>query len=336
MTKIIQILETIWYQDKKPPLLLIGLSRIYGFLFKARKALFDFGILLSDKPDVPVIIIGNLNVGGTGKTPLTLYLANTLSEAGKRVGIATRGYKGNKSDSTPYILDKNSNAKDYGDEAVYLSRYSNVIVCVCRERLKAANLLFERGVDVILSDDGLQHFALKRDLELAVVSSNRAFGNRRLLPAGPLREGLDRLHTLDFICLNGKTIDDDLNFENTIGFEIANRTVKNIHNGQIRPIDSFMNDDINLIAGIGDPNVLIQKLIKLGININHIEVADHEAIDSLEIKDLQNRSLFLTPKDLVKYSKDDLPQETWELIPEIMIDQSQEKVMMKKILEIIQ
>ena len=336
MTKIIQILETIWYQDKKPPLLLIGLSRIYGFLFKSRKALFDSGLLSSDKPEVPVIVVGNINVGGTGKTPLTLYLANALSKAGKKVGIATRGYKGKKSNSMPYILDETCKAQDYGDEAVYLSRHSNAIVCVCSQRLRAANLLFERGVDVILSDDGLQHFALKRDLELAVVSSNRAFGNRRLLPAGPLREGLDRLHTLDFICLNGKTIDDDLNFENTIGFEIANKTVKNIHNDQIRPIDSFINDDINLIAGIGDPNVLIQKLIKLGININHIEVADHEAIDPLEIKNLQNRLLFLTPKDLVKYSNDDLPQETWELIPEMVIDQSQEQILMNRILEIIQ
>ena len=99
MTKIIQILETIWYQDKKPPLPLIGLSRIYGFLFKTRKALFDSGVFSRDKPEVPVIVVDNLNVGGTGKTPLTLYLANALSKAGKKVGIATRGYKGKKSNS---------------------------------------------------------------------------------------------------------------------------------------------------------------------------------------------------------------------------------------------
>ena len=201
---------------------------------------------------------------------------------------------------------------------------------------KAANLLFERGVDVILSDDGLQHFALKRDLELVVVSSDRAFGNRRLLPAGPLREGLDRLDTIDLICLNGKKIDEDLHLENTIGFEIENKIAKNIHNGQIRSIDAFINHDVNLVAGISDPNVLIHKLIKLGININHIKVADHAAIDSSEIKNLQGTSLFLTPKDLVKYSKDDLPKETWELIPEMMIDQSQEQSMMNKIFEIIQ
>ena len=336
MTKIIQILETIWYQDKKPPLLLIALSRIYGFLFKTRKALFDSGVFSSDKPEVPVIVVGNLNVGGTGKTPLTLYLANALSKAGKKVGIATRGYKGKKSNSMPYILDETSDAQDYGDEAVYLSRHSNAIVCICSQRLKAANLLFERGVDVILSDDGLQHFALKRDLELVVVSSDRAFGNRRLLPAGPLREGLDRLDTIDLICLNGKKIDDDLHLENTIGFEIENKTAKNIHNGQILSIDAFINHDVNLIAGIGDPNVLVQKLIKLGININHIKVADHAAIDSSEIKNLQGTSLFLTPKDLVKYSKDDLPKETWELIPEMMIDASQAQSLMNKIFEIIQ
>ncbi|HJM71115.1 MAG TPA: tetraacyldisaccharide 4'-kinase, partial [Gammaproteobacteria bacterium] len=106
MTKVIQILETIWYQDKKPPLILIGLSKIYGFLFKIRKALFSLGILSSTKPDIPVIVIGNLNIGGTGKTPFTLYLANALARSGKKVGIVTRGYMGRKSSSTPLILEE--------------------------------------------------------------------------------------------------------------------------------------------------------------------------------------------------------------------------------------
>ncbi len=336
MTKVIQILETIWYQDKKPPLILIVLSKIYGFLFKIRKALFSLGILSSTKPDIPVIVIGNLNIGGTGKTPFTLYLANTLSRSGKKVGIVTRGYLGKKSSSTPHILDEDSNAQDFGDEAVYLSRHSDSIVCVCKKRSLAANLLFEQGVDVILSDDGLQHYALKRDLEFAVVSSNRAFGNRQLLPAGPLREGLERLDTLDFLLLNGKTIDDDIHTKNMIGFEIANKEVTNIHNGQVRSIEDFMNCDVTLIAGIGNPDALVKKLSKLGTNIHAMEVADHQKIDLSEIKNLKSRTLFITPKDLVKYSKGDFPQDTWELIPEMMIDQSQEEFIMNKVIGIIQ
>ena len=118
MTRITDTLESIWYQDKKPPFLLILLSKLYGFLLNARKALFDLGLLSGNKPDIPVIIIGNLNIGGTGKTPFTLYLANMLSRSGKKVGIVSRGYKGKKSSSKPYLLGKNSNARDFGDEAV--------------------------------------------------------------------------------------------------------------------------------------------------------------------------------------------------------------------------
>jgi tetraacyldisaccharide 4''-kinase len=188
MTRIVKILENIWYRDKKPTNFLIVLSMVYGILIKIRRLLYDLGIFSTSKPEIPVIIIGNINVGGTGKTPFTLYLANRLSHLGKKVGIVSRGYRGKKSSSKPFILDKNSKAEDFGDEAVYLLKNTDSMVCVCKKRLIAANLLFDRGVDIILSDDGLQHYALGRDIEFAVVSSNRGFGNRYLLPAGPLRE----------------------------------------------------------------------------------------------------------------------------------------------------
>ncbi len=335
MTRIIQTLESIWYRDEKPPFLLILLSKLYGFLFNTRRALFDLGLLPSSKPDIPVIIIGNLNIGGTGKTPFTLYLANALSRSGKKVGIVSRGYKGKKSTSKPYLLDENSNAEDFGDEAVYLLRHTDAIVCVCKKRSLAAHFLSNQDVDVILSDDGLQHYGLKRDIEFAVVSSNRSFGNRHLLPAGPLREGLERLETLDHLLVNGKRIDQGLYDENLIFFEIVNREVKNIHDGKIRLIDEFENRDVSLIAGIGDPESLAKLLKKRGINICSIDVKDHQKIDLNVIDDIENKTLFLTPKDLVKYSKDDFPKDTWELIPDLLIDQSDQEIILNKILNSI-
>ena len=336
MTRIVKILETIWYRREKPPNLLIGFSMIYAFLLKIRRSLYDLGVFSTNKPPVPVIIIGNINIGGTGKTPVTLHLANSLSRLGKRVGIVSRGYKGRKSSATPFILDKNSTAGDFGDEAVYLSQHTNSMVCVCKKRSLAANLLFDQGVDIILSDDGLQHLALGRDIELAIVSSNRGFGNRYLLPAGPLREGIQRLESLDFLLINGKELDEDLNIENVIYFEIINKEVKNIHNGEVRDIGAFVNKDISLIAGIGDPNALIKKLIDYGISLDPINVADHERIDLSLLDDIENRTIFLTPKDLVKYSTDDLPQETWELIPEMAIQQSEEEILIRHIQRIMQ
>ena len=335
MTRIVKILETIWYRDKKPPYLLIGLSMVYALILKIRRALYDLGIFSTSKPEIPVIIIGNINVGGTGKTPFTLYLANTLSQLGKKVGIVSRGYKGIRSSSKPFILDKHSNAKDFGDEAVYLSKHTDAMVCVCKKRSVAANLLSDRGVDIILSDDGLQHYALGRDIEFAVVSSNRGFGNRYLLPAGPLREGIGRLGSLDFLLLNGKQFDQDLNIDNVISFEILNREVRNIHDGEVRPIEAFINSEISLIAGIGDPDALKEKLIHLDINVHSIDVADHGSVNLSSMEDIASRTIFLTPKDLVKYSKDKLPQETWELIPEMSIDQSEEEILIRQIIEMM-
>ena len=195
----------------------------------------------------------------------------------------------------------------------------------------AANLLFDRGVDVILSDDGLQHYALGRDIEFAVVSSNRGFGNRYLLPAGPLRERIERLDSLDLLLINGKQIDQDLNMKNIISFEILNREVKNIHDGEVRLMEDFVNRDILLIAGIGDPDALQEKLINLDIKVESIDVADHDTADLSLIDEIENRTIFLTPKDLVKYSKDDLPRETWELIPEMSIDHSEEQILIRQI-----
>ena len=335
MNKITNTLESIWYQDKKPPFILILLSKLYGFLLNARRTLFDLGLLSSNKPDIPVIIIGNLNIGGTGKTPFTLYLANMLSRSGKKVGIVSRGYKGKKSSSKPFLLGKNSNARDFGDEAVYLSRHADAMVCVCKKRSLAAHFLSDQGVDIILSDDGLQHYGLKRDIEFAVVSSNRGFGNRYLLPAGPLREGLERLETLDNLLVNGKKLDQDLRVDNLIGFEIVNREVKNIHDGDIRPIDEFLNRDVSLIAGIGDPEFLAESLKNKGINIHSIDVKDHEKIDLNTINEIENRTLFLTPKDLVKYSKDDFPKDTWELIPDLLIDQADQEIILNKVMKIV-
>ena len=159
MIRIVKILENIWYRDKKPPNFLIGLSVVYGILLKVRRSLYDLGIFSTSKPEIPVIIIGNINVGGTGKTPFTLYLANTLSHLGKKVGIISRGYRGKKSSSKPFILDINSKAEDFGDEALYLSKHTDSMVCVCKKKLVAANLLFDRGVHGILSEDRLQHYA---------------------------------------------------------------------------------------------------------------------------------------------------------------------------------
>ena len=334
MIKIIQSLESIWYQKKKPPILLIILSKLFGLLTESRRTLYKIGILSSSKPDIPVIVIGNLNIGGTGKTPLTLFISEILSQLNKNVGIVLRGYKGKKSNSTPIIMDKDSRPEDFGDEAIYLNQKSNALVCVCTKRAKAAKLLSEKGVDIILSDDGLQHLGLKRDLEFGVVSSSRLFGNEYLLPAGPLRETLEHIKLLDIMFLNGQPNDEYIEANILLNFEVFNQKVKNYITNEVRSIDYFIDREITLIAGIGDPEYLESQLSKIGIKVDHIHIADHEKLDLDNIKDLQARTIFMTPKDLIKYTTDELSLETWELIPEIRIEDSQKQILTEKILEV--
>lgn len=203
MNNISSKLNNIWYSKNRPPLLLVILSKIFSLIVKIRSTLFTSKILRSTKVSVPVIVIGNITVGGTGKTPITLFLADWFNDKGKKIGIISRGYKGAKTREVPFILSENDNANDYGDEAVYMARESKAMVCVCKNKAKAAELLINSGAELIISDDGLQHYKLARDHEIVVMDSTRLLGNGYHLPAGPLRESSDRLNSVDLILING-------------------------------------------------------------------------------------------------------------------------------------
>ena len=191
-----------WYGDTAPPLHARLLAALYGGVVALRRGLFRKGLLRSRRIAVPVIVVGNVSVGGTGKTPMTIALVQRLKHAGWNPGVASRGY-GRKDEGTPAWVDGNTLPADGGDEPVLIARRTGVRVRVDRNRAAAARELLAAGCDVIVCDDGLQHYRLQRDIEIEVIDGRRRYGNGQLLPAGPLRESPERGAECDFRVVNG-------------------------------------------------------------------------------------------------------------------------------------
>ena len=317
-------LEKIWYSNKRPPYLLIILSKLFSLIVEIRSSLYKSGFLKIRNVEVPVIVIGNLTAGGTGKTPFTLFLSEFFDENKKKVGIISRGYKGRRSSKDPYILSKTDKAIDFGDEAVYLARKSKAMVCVCKDKFRAAKMLVKSGAEIIISDDGLQHYKLGRDYEIAVVDGSRLLGNQYLLPAGPLRENISRVNEVDLVLLNG---DDDgygnwinaglSNFAAKFNFTINNKAVFNLSDNSKHNLSDFTGKTVQVLAGIGNPERLYKDIEKYGIVVSPIEIEDHGIVD-INIYSDDAMPLFMTPKDAVKYNKP-FPKNAFVLDPFIKI-----------------
>ena len=311
-------LEKIWYSNKRPPYLLIILSKLFSLIVEIRSSLYKSGFLKIRNVEVPVIVIGNLTAGGTGKTPFTLFLSEFFDENKKKVGIISRGYKGRRSSKDPYILSKTDKAIDFGDEAVYLARKSKAMVCVCKDKFRAAKMLVKSGAEIIISDDGLQHYKLGRDYEIAVVDGSRLLGNQYLLPAGPLRENISRVNEVDLVLLNG----DDDGYGNWINaglsnFTINNKVLFNLNDNSKHDLSDFTGKTVQVLAGIGNPERLYKDIEKYGIVVSPIEIEDHGIVD-INIYSDDAMPLFMTPKDAVKYNKP-FPKNTFVLDPFIKI-----------------
>ncbi|WP_266159281.1 tetraacyldisaccharide 4'-kinase, partial [Dyella silvatica] len=193
-------LEAAWYGHRPSPWWSFPLAWLYGGVSYLRRQLYRHGWIRREHLSVPVVVIGNISVGGTGKTPLTIAIAETLRQRGFKPGVVSRGYGG--SHQQPMLLDAAPDPAVVGDEPC-LIRASGVAVAVGRDRPAAAALLIADGCDVVIADDGLQHYRLARDIEICVIDGVRRFGNQRLLPAGPLREPFKRLDSVDFRVVNG-------------------------------------------------------------------------------------------------------------------------------------
>ena len=293
---ISRYLLDIWYKDH-----FIGAALLpFGFLFsdfvKFRRWLYKIGYYKSQNLSVPVIIVGNITVGGTGKTPLCIYLANLLKSEGYRVGIISRGYGGKT--ATQMVLS-NSQANEVGDEALLIVQKTNCPMAVGANRVEAAQFLLKHApCDVILADDGLQHYALNRDIEIAVVDGERRFGNSICLPAGPLREPIERLDIVDFVVVNGNVIENNAWVEWQM--QLIGDVAVNLLTGENKSLVEFGNPECHAIAGIGNPERFFKQLENAGLSqrTDH-SFPDHHVFEAGEIA-FKHQPVFMTEKDAVK------------------------------------
>lgn len=283
----------IWYGSRYPPWWAVPASLLFGAVTALRRGLYRRGWLRSRRLSRPVIVVGNLSVGGTGKTPLVCWLAQRLLGLGFSTGIVTRGHGG--SERAPQIIDAQADPALFGDEPVMLARRTGRPVAVGRDRPAAAQLLIEAGCDLIISDDGLQHYALARDVEIAVIDGDRRFGNGWVLPAGPLREPKARLKSVDAVVMNGGR---GL-LPGALAMTLDGEAAISLANGESRPLSSFAGL-VHAVAGIGNPERFFNMLRAHGVQVSGRALDDH-AVPTRELLSFDDAApVLMTEKDAVK------------------------------------
>jgi tetraacyldisaccharide 4'-kinase len=284
-----------WYQKKFFTYGLLPFSFIYKIIVVLRKKLYDHGFKKITRFPVPIIVVGNIGVGGTGKTPLVAYLATWLRDRGIRPGIVSRGY-GGKLKNGSRIVRKDSDPREVGDEPVMLASQTDCPMVVAKDRVLAVKkLLTEFACDVVISDDGLQHYSLGRDIEIAVVDSNSRFGNGYYLPAGPLREQVTRLAKVDLVIVNGRGQDEEMTFD-LIPKEIYYISEPS----QKITLEVLKKRVVHAVAGIGRPEKFFSLLRKLGLQIIPHEFPDHYFYQKKDIDFGEDAWVIMTEKDAVK------------------------------------
>lgn len=284
----------IWYDGAPVPLALRALVPVYRGLRALHLAPYRFGLRRAARVAAPVIVVGNLTAGGSGKTPLVIALAENLRLHGFRPGVVSRGYGG--TERGPLLLDDLPDPRRVGDEPCVIRRRTGVEVAIGRDRARAAALLLERGVNVVIADDGLQHVALARDLEICVVDGQRRFGNGLLLPAGPLREPLARLESIPLRVCNGGAAQ-----AGEIPMRLAGDVAVPVQRAALtRPLDAFAGQRVHAVAAIGNPERFFLALRAHGIEIVAHPFPDHHAFVAADLAFGDDAPVLMTEKDAVK------------------------------------
>lgn len=315
-------LHRVWYGDARSGWLLLPLSGLYWLVIVVRKYLFDRGILRSYRAAAPVVVVGNITAGGTGKTPTVLWLADELQKRGFRPGIVSRGFGGSHSGSSMRV-DVNSETAVVGDEPVLLARRGQCPVVVDPDRTRGADMLIADGVDVVISDDGLQHYRLQRDYEICVVDGTRGLGNRRLLPAGPLRERAERLDDVEQVLVNGKLAGSEYVLttveQNAISFDLIATEARRLNGSLSRPLERFAGVTVHAVAAIGNPQRFFDLLRAQGIQLIEHRFPDHALLQPADLRFGDDFEVFMTEKDAVKLGSS-ISDKYWYVPVDLSID----------------
>lgn len=290
------MIARIWSGESPVWRLLLPLSWLYGLVSGLIRLSYRLGVKKAWRAPVPVAVVGNLTAGGNGKTPVVIWLVEQLQQRGIRVGVVSRGY-GGKAASYPLLLSNDTSTAEAGDEPVLIFQRTGAPVAVSPERREAVQaLLHAHDLQLIITDDGLQHYKLARDKEIVVIDGERRFGNGWWLPAGPMRERASRLRSVDAIIVNGGVAQ-----AGEIPMQLRPGLAVNLRSGERRDVASFEN--VVAMAGIGHPPRFFATLESCGVlPVKTVALADHQALTQASVSALVNsqQTLLMTEKDAVK------------------------------------
>jgi tetraacyldisaccharide 4'-kinase len=323
-------LERYWYDNPRPSLFGLGyvllfLSWIFGRGVNFRRWCFQKKIFSSKDNALPVIVIGNITVGGTGKTPLLLALIHLLEQQGHRPGVVSRGYGGKARGTTWVSYDSAPN--EVGDEPAMLVRRKDLPFVVDKNRSRAVEAIFsETSCNIVLSDDGLQHYRLARDLEIAVVDQSREHGNGKMLPLGPLREPVSRLQECGIIAING---------DRKKGFHIEPHHFYPLGKPQKQmPLSEFKGKMVHAVVGVGHPARFFKTLTGLGVIVMKHVFSDHHRYQEKELNFDDDYPVVMTEKDAVK-CESFASKNVWVLSVNAVLSSAFQTKFLEKVREIV-
>ncbi|MCP5159493.1 MAG: tetraacyldisaccharide 4'-kinase [Gammaproteobacteria bacterium] len=301
-------LDRYGYSLNLVAVLLWPLSVLFGMVVRLRRRFYQLGLLKSEAVGAPVIIVGNISVGGTGKTPLVAWLVTLLREQGYQPGIISRGY-GGESKQWPRHVTADTDPRQVGDEPVLLAQRCCCPVVVGPDRVAAAQALFGTyDCNVIISDDGLQHYRLRRDIEIAVVDGLRRLGNGACLPAGPLREPPSRLQKVDFVIGNGAASD------NEYLMSLRGETALNLVDPLVSvTLAGFRKSTVHAVAGVGNPRRFFNYLRHARLHLIEHPFPDHYFFGLKDLRFPQDLPVLMTEKDAIKCRA--FASEDWWYVP---------------------
>jgi tetraacyldisaccharide 4'-kinase len=296
-------LQGLWYGPAWRTILLWPLALLFGVAVAARRTLYAVGVLRRLRVDVPVVVVGNLTVGGTGKTPVAAWLARQLTLRGHRVGVVLRGYGGRDSRRVR-VVEPGDDPRDVGDEALLHAAGGPHVVVIGADRVAAAGMAAERGAAIVVCDDGLQHLRLARDYEIAVVDADRGFGNGWMLPAGPLRERPGRLESVDAVVRTRRGEGGETAVHPRRPFVVDARLsigdAVNLVSGERCDLGRFRGGRVHAVAGIGNPQAFFDALAAAGLDVEGHALPDHAAMIPKQIGLAAGATVLMTAKDAVK------------------------------------
>jgi len=293
-----------WYDGSPIPLAARLLAPVYGAVVALRRGLYRRGWRRRHALPVPVIVVGNVTAGGTGKTPLTIALVDRLREAGWKPGVASRGY-GREEAKVPRWVEASTPTALGGDEPVLIAWKTGVPVRVDADRVAAGNALVEAGCNIIVCDDGLQHYRLARDIEVEVVDAQRRYGNGRLIPAGPLREPASCARDCDFRVVNMGQASEGTEAQTACGFgewpmQLRIDSAQPLQGGRARRLSHFQGQRVHAVAGIANPQRFFDMLRAHRIGVVPHAFADHHAYQPADLRFGSELPVLMTEKDAVK------------------------------------